>query len=205
VLLDMAYDMGTEDFSLHLERLKRERLDAIVHWGNDQEGAMILNQMRDMGMTQPYFACDRCLSDTFVKIAGDNVEGVVCTSPWNPKSDSPKLAEFRTAFSERYGEAPETFAAHAYDGMNMLIWSIQMAGLNRAKIRDVLAYRSRPWQGASGDIQLSAVHDDMGDVYLVTRENGQWHFHTREDLEVPQGHIPPRDRVNRSPATTQSK
>ena len=27
--------------------------------------------------------------------------------------------------------------------MNMLIWAIQVAGLNRAKIRDVLAYRTQ--------------------------------------------------------------
>jgi len=205
VLLEMAYDLGTTDFSLHLERLKRENLDAIIHWGNDTEGALILNQMRDMGMTQSYFACDRCLSDQFVQIAGDNANDVICTSPWNPTSDSPRLAEFRQAFTERFKEDAETFATHAYDGMNMLIWATQVAGLNRAKIRDVLAYRSTPWQGASGDIALSAVNDDVGEVYLVTRENGQWKYHSREDLQVPQGYIAPRDRISRPPATARAR
>jgi hypothetical protein len=88
--------------------------------------------------------------------------------------------------------------------MNMLIWAVQVAGLNRAKIRDVLAYRSRPWEGVSGDIQLSACNDDVGDVFLATRENGQWHFHSREDLKVPQGTILPRDRVSRLPATARA-
>ncbi len=32
----------------------------------------------------------------------------------------------------------ETYAVHACDGMNMRIWAIQEAGLNRAKIRDGL-------------------------------------------------------------------
>ena len=204
VLLEMAYDMGTTDFSLHLERLKRERLDAVVHWGNDTEGALILNQMRDMGMEQPYFACDRCLSDEFIEIAGANADDVMCTSPWNPTSDSPRLAEFRKAFSERFGEDAETFATHAYDGMNMLIWATQVAGLNRAKIRDVLSYRSVPWEGVSGDIQLSAVNDDIGEVYLVTRKNGQWVYHSRDDLKVPRGYIPPRDRISRPPATARA-
>ena len=160
--------------------------------------------MRDMGMAQPYFACDRCLSETFVKIAGAHANDVICTSPWNPTSDSPRLAEFRKAFAKRFGEDAETFATHAYDGMNMLLWATQVAGLNRAKIRDVLAYRSIPWQGASGDIQLSAVNDDVGDVYLVTRENGQWVYHSRDDLDVPQGYMAPRDRVSRQPATAQA-
>ena len=78
-----------------------------------------------------------------MKIAGPNAEGVVCAYPWNPDRKDPKLDAFREAFRKRFDEEPETYAAHAYDGMNMLIWAIQIAGLNRAKIRDVLAYRTQ--------------------------------------------------------------
>jgi branched-chain amino acid transport system substrate-binding protein len=86
--------------------------------------------------------------------------------------------------------------------MNMLIWAMQVAGLNRAKIRDVLAYRTKPWEGVTGDITLSAVLDDVGDVYLAKRENGNWKFYSREDLEIPRDYIHPRDRVGRPLATT---
>ncbi len=204
VPLEMAYNLGTKDFSLHLDRLERENVDAIVHWGNDLEGALILNQMRARGMDQPYFACDRCLSDVFVETAGANAEGVICTCPWNPQRKSPRLAQFRRDFRERFGEEPEMFAAHAYDGMNLLIWATEAAGLNRAKIRDVLACRTRTWPGVSGDIQLSAVGDDIGEVYLVTRENGQWVYYSRADLKVPRGPIPQRDRIRRGPATARA-
>ena len=91
-----------------------------------------------------------------------NAEGVVCTYPWNPERQDEKLEAFRTAFRERFGDEPETYAAHAYDGMNMFIWAIQTAGLNRAKIRDVIAYRSEPFPGVTGDIPLSAALDDDG-------------------------------------------
>jgi len=158
--------------------------------------------MRAMGMEQPYFACDRCLSDEFIEIAGENAEGVICTSPWNPKSKNNRLTEFRNAFWNRFGEEPETFAAHAYDGMNMLIWAVQVAGLNRAKIRDVLAYRVRPWNGVTGDILLSSCLDDVGDVYLAKRENGTWNFYSREDLKISQGYIPRRDRVSGLPVSS---
>ena len=202
ILLEMAYDLGMEDFSLQLERLKKENLDAIVHWGNALEGARILNQMRAMGMEQPYFVCDRCLAHEFVEIAGVNAEGVVCTYPWNPTRPSKKLDEFQEAFRKRFGEEAETFASHAYDGMNMLIWAVQVAGLNRAKIRDVLAYRTTPFRGATGDIMLSACLDDVGDVYLAKWENGNWKFYSREDLEIPRDYVPLRDRVNRPLAAT---
>jgi ABC-type branched-subunit amino acid transport system substrate-binding protein len=200
IILEMAYALGISDYSLQLERLSKENLDAIIHWGDARDGAMILNQMRAMGMRQPYFACDRCVCDEFVKIAGENAEGVISAYPWNPDSKNPKLAEFRDGFRRRFGEEPETYAAHAYDGMNMLIWAVQAAGLNRAKIRDVLAYRNKAWEGVTGDIILSAALDDIGEVYLTKRESGRWRFFSREDLGIPSGYIPGRGGAPQSTA-----
>jgi len=185
VPVEMAYEVGGSDFSLQLERLREANVEAVVHWGDAADGARILNQMRKLGMKQPYFACDRCVSDEFLKIAGDNAEGIICGYPWNPHRKDEKLEAFRAAFRQRFGEEPETYAAHAYDGMNMLIWAVQVAGLNRAKIRDVLAYRAKPWPGVTGDIPLSAVMDDAGEVFLARRENGAWKYYSRKDLDQP--------------------
>ena len=91
----------------------------------------------------------------------------------------PNLDGLPGGFRKRFGEEPDTYAAHAYDGMNMLIWAIQVAGLNRAKIRDVLAYLPAPWPGVTGDIVMSACLDDVGDVYLAKRENGRWKYYSR--------------------------
>jgi hypothetical protein len=98
-------------------------------------------------------------------------------------------------------DVPAMSASHAYDGMNMLIWAIQEAGLNRAKIRDVLAYRTLPFVGVTGEIPLSACLDDLGDVFLARVEGDRWKYYSREDLGVPRGYIAPRSRV---PVVTQS-
>jgi branched-chain amino acid transport system substrate-binding protein len=200
VPLEMAYAVGGKDFSLQLRRLKEANVEAIVHWGNADDGAHILNQMRAMGMGHPYFTCDRCLSDEFLRIAGKNAEGVFCSCPWDPTRTDPKYVAFRAAFRKRFGEDPETYAAHGYDGMNMLLWAVQVAGLNRAKIRDVLAYRSRPWQGVTGQIPLSATLDDLGEVFLARREGGKWAYRSREDLGIPRGRAADRDGTSSAPA-----
>ena len=122
----------------------------------------------------------------------------MCGYPWNPDRKDPKLDEFRAAFRQRFGQEAETYAAHGYDGMNLLIWATQVAGLNRAKIRDVLAYRTHPWPGVTGDIPFSAALDDIGEVFLARRENGAWKYYSRQDLNIPRGYIPARDRVDRS-------
>jgi branched-chain amino acid transport system substrate-binding protein len=197
VSIEMAYRLGADDFSLQLERLRDARLDAVVHWGDAREGALILNQMRKMGMQQPFLASDRSVSDEFVQLAGENAQGVIAAYPWNPNRTDPKLDAFRLAFRKRFGEEPDTYAAHAYDGMNMLIWAVQVAGLNRAKIRDVIAYRTKPWPGVTGDIPLGAALDDLGDVFLAKHEGTSWKYYSRQDLQIPRGFIPARDRVSR--------
>jgi hypothetical protein len=96
----------------------------------------------------------------------------------------------------------ETYAAHAYDGMNLMLWAINVAGLNRAKIRDLIAYLPHPWPGVTGDIVFSACLDDVADTYLATYEHGAWKYVSRTDLGIPKGYIAPRDRLNRDAETT---
>jgi len=203
IVLEMAYHLGGTDFALQLNRLKEADVEVIVHWGDAAEGGHILNQMREMGMDQPFFACDRHVSEEFTDIAGENANGVMAVYPWNPERKDPKLDAFREAFRRRFGSEPDTYSAHGYDGMNMLIWATQVGGLNRAKIRDIIAYRSKPWPGVTGDILLTAALDDVGQVSIARFENGQWDFMTREELQVPRGYIPARDRVTREAAGTE--
>ncbi len=195
--LEMAYPLGENDFRLQLERLRDAGTEVIVHWGNAEAGAKILNQMREMGMDMPFYGCDRHVSDQFIETAAENLENAAFTYPWNPERNDPKLAAFEKDFKERFGVEPDTYAAHAYDGMNMLIWATQVAGLNRAKIRDVLAYRDKPWPGVVGDIRFSAALTNNNPTTLARYIDGEWKFFTRENLEIPEGYIPPVSRVER--------
>jgi hypothetical protein len=82
----------------------------------------------------------------------------------------------------------------------MLIWAIQTAGLNRAKIRDILAFRTTPWPGVTGEIPLSSAMDDAGEVFLTRYEGGQWKFYSRKDLNIPRGTVIEKMRVEREQA-----
>ena len=91
VVIEMAYRVGADDFSLQLERLRAVQPDVVVHWGDAREAALILNQMRKLGMNQPYFASDRAVSDEFTRLAGANAEGVIAGYPWNPERKDPAV------------------------------------------------------------------------------------------------------------------
>ena len=202
IVIEMAHKVGATDFTMQLDRIDASKPDAIVYWGDAEDGARVLNEIRARGMRQPVFFCDRAVSGQFLKIAGQNAEGIICTYPWNPNRRDPKLDAFREAFRKRWGVEPDTYAAHAYDGINMILWAIQTAGLNRAKIRDVLAYRAEPFPGVTGDIPLSSAMDDAGEVFLTRYENGSWSYYSREDLGIPRGKVIDKMRVEREHAIT---
>jgi ABC-type branched-subunit amino acid transport system substrate-binding protein len=203
IVIEMAHKVGAADLTLHLDRIEAAKPDAIVYWGDAVDAANALNGIRSRGMRLPVFFCDRAVSEEFLKTAGPNAEGVICTYPWNPERQDPKLVAFKDAFKQRWGVEPDTYAAHAYDGINMILWAIQTAGLNRAKIRDVLAYRAEPFPGVTGDIPLSSALDDAGEVFLTRREGSQWKYYSREDWGIPRGKVIDTMRVEREQASVE--
>ena len=94
VPIEMAYKVGQKDFRLEVERVENAKPYAVVHWGDAVEAALVLNTMRKMGMTQPFFGCDRTVSDEFVRIAGRNADGMVAAFPWDPTQKSARLERF---------------------------------------------------------------------------------------------------------------
>lgn len=196
-VIEMAFKGGATNFDMQLDRVAEYQPDVIFCWGNGGDTARLLNAIRARGWKQPFLTCDRAVTDEFVQIAGANAEGVIAGYPWNPERQDPKLAAFRAAFKARWGVEPDTYAAHSYDGTNMLLWAIQTVGLNRAKIRDVLAYRSEPFAGVTGEIPFSSAMDDAGEVFLAIRENGKWVYRSREELGIPRGKVMEQTRRER--------
>ena len=66
IVVEMAYKVGETNFNLQLDRIEEYKPQAIVHWGDGEDGARVLNALRARGMTQPFVSSDRCVSDEFV-------------------------------------------------------------------------------------------------------------------------------------------
>jgi branched-chain amino acid transport system substrate-binding protein len=178
VVIEERFKEGETNFDERLKRVKATNPDAIVIWGNVPETAKILKDLREMGMNQPVYCSDRVVNPEFVKIAGKHAEGVVTTCQYNPDSNDPKLAAFRTNYQKRFGTDADVFAIYAYDGMNIIIKSIEKAGLNRALIRDLLTDNEtfQGYQGASGKITFDQTWNNISPIYLAKFINGKFEF-----------------------------
>ena len=178
LVLEIRYADGETSFTTQIERMIKSSPDAVVLWGNAKETALILLQMREMGMKQPVFGCDRLMSPLFLGIAGEEAEGVVTTCQYNPTLDIPKLKAFNRNYYERFDQEPDVFAAHAYDGMNIIIDAIHMVGLNRVLIRDVITDLKtfQGYQGVTGEIIFDASWNDIGPIWMTEVRDGKFEF-----------------------------
>jgi len=182
VLFELRFEDGDTDFSGQLENIKKSTADAVVLWGNPKELGMIVRQMREMGMDHPVFGCDRLVDPKFFEYAGKvYAEGIVSTKQYNPDMNYPKYRDFHNAYVKKYNMDPDVFAAHAYDGINIIIKSIETAGLNRAKIRDVMldlkTYQG--YEGVTGTMYFDASWNDIGEIFMVKIEDGEFVYFPR--------------------------
>ena len=178
VIIEERFSDGETDFKTQLERIKKTDPDAIAMWGNAKESALILQQIRAMGMKQPVYASDRIVSPEFLKIAGQLAEGIVTTCQYNPDSGDPKLKAFQANYIKRFKHEPDVFAAHAYDGMNILIEAVRKAGLNRALIRDILTDMKtfNGYNGVTGKVVFDGTWNNVRPIYMAEVNNGKFGF-----------------------------
>jgi branched-chain amino acid transport system substrate-binding protein len=171
VVMEQIFQPGEKDFTRALKLVKNSRADAVVIWGDEQEAAAILKQMRAAGMKQRAFGQFRTLGDTLLAEAGDAAEGFEAVYPYDPTRQDPGWVDFNRRYEARFHEKPEQFASLAYDTMNILLDSICKAGLNRARIHDALA-NIIDYEGVTGHMHFDPLQKNMAPLYLGTVHNG---------------------------------
>ena len=177
-LFELQFAEGDTVFTDQLERISNSPAEAVLIWGNANEVGRIINQMRDLGMKQQVFACDRIVTDKFIDLVGENADGIVSTYPYNPTLENPELERFNKNYYDRFNMKPDVFATHAYDGMKITISAIRQAGLNRAKIRDLLTDLEtfQGYEGITGKLVLDASWNDIGEIWMTEIKNGEFVF-----------------------------
>jgi ABC-type branched-subunit amino acid transport system substrate-binding protein len=185
MIIEERFNDGESDFKSQLERIMVTNPDAILVWGNAKESGLILKQMRAIGLKQPVYFSDRAVNPEFLSIAGPLAEGIVTTCQYNPTADNPKLKAFQSDYLKRFGQEPDVFAAHSYDGMNIIIEAIRKAGLNRVLIRDLLTDRKtfQNYDGVTGKIILDGSWNNIRDIFIAEVHNGKFVFSPAPPLD----------------------
>lgn len=171
----IEYPAHTRDLDGVLERIMTVAPDG-VYLADYAEGlTSLITGLKDRGYEGRILTTSSIASPEVIADAGDAVEGVLFTqSNYDVTSEEPLIHDFVTAYGEKYGQAPDLYAAHGYDAMRIYARALADGGGLRP---------NQFWQGMRGITNFPGVtgaiqFDEQGDVQKFPRvfvvQNGEF-------------------------------
>ncbi|MEO6216547.1 MAG: ABC transporter substrate-binding protein [Sphingomonas sp.] len=161
-----TFAKGDVDFKAQLTKIKATNPDAIVLSALLAEGAPIMVQARQLGMTIPFIGGNGMNSVKVFDLAKGASDGLWVGSPWSIENRTSENNSFIIAYTKKYSAAPDQFAAQAYDAMHIAteaMKKIKLSGdLNKDREALQAALPAIKWTGATGPFSFRRVTDKAG-------------------------------------------
>ena len=165
---------GSDDYSSNVSKLQAAGADVIIGVGMYNTLAPFAKQYKAVNPNIGLVGFSNAYSDQLIQLGGDAVEGLVFPTIFFSGSTDPKVKAFVDAYKAKYGSAPSSLTAQAYDSMGILLEAIKAAGssTDRAAIRDKVA--SSNYDGVTGPTKFDADRNAIKSFSKVKVENGQF-------------------------------
>jgi len=162
----------TVDYKTQLTKIKAAKPEFLYLPNYYAAVALQLKQAREMGLNVPAGGGDGWDSPDLVKIGGAAVEGGVFSNHFSKDDLSPKVQAFVSAYTTKYGAAPDALAALAYDAAGLFLDAFKTAGsIKGSDIRD--AMKNTTFLGVAGAYKFDENRDPIKAAVILQIKNGQ--------------------------------
>jgi len=150
-VLNETFERGTTDFSVYLAKVKQAQPDVLLYVGVTSEGAMILKQARELGITKDiaFVGSEEMGEMELLSLAGpQDAEGTYAISQWGAVP-----AELEKRVQDEFGAPMHYAILFGYDALRVVAEAIKRAqSLDPKAIRD--AMKQTDMQGLAGRIKF---------------------------------------------------
>ncbi len=152
------------DLTALARQIKASDPDGLVLYGAPLPLARLVPLLRSQDVTCPLFGPLPLPDERFIEKTGPGLGTLVVAVPasWA----APAWQTFQQTFRDRYGYTAPLVAAYAFDGMTLILSTIQNVGPDRYKIRDALAAVNE-MQAVTGPIGFDGSGNRKGPVRLL--------------------------------------
>lgn len=190
IVAEDSYLASSEtDFRTKLNKFKGRKFDVLIVPGYYNQVALIANQARELGLTQPLLGGDGFDSPDLWKVAGKNIEGSYFTNHYSADDQDPAVQDFIRKYKERFGgQVPDAMAILSYDATRLAADAITRAGSTEPGAVAMALSETKAFTGASGKITINAQHNAMKKlVVLDVGEGGKftWVFTFEPESTAP--------------------
>jgi len=174
VVTTQTFQKGQSDYNAQLTKIKSLKPDLILASALYNEGAVIMDQARKMGITIPFVGGNGFNSPEVINIAGKAADGLIVATPWFAEKEDPKVQGFIKAYEAEYGKKPDQFAAQAYDALYIYAEALKNAGeADRDAFRDALA-EIKGFEGILGSFSFDKDGDVEMEPTVITIKDGKF-------------------------------
>ncbi|USK84595.1 ABC transporter substrate-binding protein [Peribacillus asahii] len=174
VVTTQTFQKGQSDYNAQLTKIKSLKPDLILASALYNEGAVIMDQARKLGITIPFVGGNGFNSPEVINIAGKAADGLIVATPWFAGKEDPKVQGFIKAYEAEYGKKPDQFAAQAYDALYIYAEALGNAGeADRDAFRDALA-EIKGFEGILGSFSFDKDGDVEMEPTVITIKDGKF-------------------------------
>jgi branched-chain amino acid transport system substrate-binding protein len=168
-----SYNARDNDFSAQLLSIKNKGAQAMVGISYVRDGALVLTQRRNLGITMPMVGATSYVVPALLDLVTPaDVEGiVVVVDAVLGEALSPKSADYTKRFLDRFKMRADPFGSCYYDAAMILADAMRKVGPDKAKIRDYFA-AVKDYKGVTRTFTTDDINDMAHNVALVDFKPG---------------------------------
>lgn len=172
-----GYAATDVDFKTQLTNIEQANPDAIMLPDYYAKVALIASQAREIGIDVPLMGADGWdgVATVVDKNSYDVIENSYFCNHYSTQDTSEVVQSFIKNYTEKYGEAPSSFAALGYDAAYVMANAIDKAGsTDKQAITDAVA--ATDYQGVTGKMTFDENRNPIKSVSIIKIVNGEYTF-----------------------------
>jgi branched-chain amino acid transport system substrate-binding protein len=186
IVADETFNPGDTDMTAQLTKIKNSDAQAIVMWTAGKEAAIIAKNAQDLGIDLPVYGSHGIARREFIDGAGEAANGVkfaagkiLVPEAYGEGTEAYTVAtDFIDEYTQAYGEAPNTFAGHAYDALYLVVEAAKRidGDITPEALRDEIE-NTAGFVGIGGTFTISPEdHNGMtqDDLTMYEISDGDW-------------------------------
>ena len=157
------FNYGETDFKTQLTKIKQWAPDCLYICGWDENG-LIMKQAKELGLDVQYLGTMTFNSEDTIKNARSAAENAIFAEfAFNPDTKNENMKEFKQKYIQKYNKEPTSTTALFYDGMKILIETINEANTkDPKKVFETIINKDQYSSTTIEDISF----DSNGDIIL---------------------------------------
>ena len=202
VVAKESYTQQDPDFKGQLTKIRQLNPDIIYIPGYYGQVGIIAKQARELGMNQPLLGGDGWDSPDLWKLGGDALKNAYISNHYSAENPAPEIQNFVKNYTAKFGTAPDSLAALAYDAAKVLADAIKRAGGadDSAKLKDAIN-STKNFAGVTGSITLDANRNAVKPAVVLELMPSESKFAYKETI-YPEGMTPPANTAANSNSMT---